>query len=47
MYKFKTQYCPKKAMRHDWSECFYAHSLQDYRRSPAKFKYLPEDCKDL
>lgn len=31
-------------VRHDRGNCPYAHNIQDYRRNPRDYKYLPEKC---
>lgn len=47
MFTYKTTYCPNIAEKHDWTQCIYAHRFTDYRRSPQKFHYQPEDCPKL
>jgi len=46
MYKYKTQYCPQKNIKHDWSICIYAHRPSDFRRPPDKYLYFHDDCKN-
>jgi len=42
MYRFKTLWCPY-GIQHDWHRCVYAHTYQDWRRSP-KLLYGSEPC---
>lgn len=47
MYRYKTAYCPQKNVKHDWSQCIYAHRPQDFRRQPDQYVYFPDDCKNF
>lgn len=42
MQRFKTLWCPF-GVQHDWHQCVYAHTYQDWRRSP-KLGYGSEPC---
>ena len=47
MFRYKTSWCPKIGQKHDWAQWIYAHRLQDFRRPPDYYEYLPEDCTCL
>lgn len=47
MYRFKTQYCTQKNIKHDWAMCIFAHKPQDFRRPPDQYSNGPEDCKNI
>jgi len=42
MYSFKTLWCPY-GTQHDWHQCVYAHTYQDWRRCP-QLAYGSEPC---
>ncbi|CEL97731.1 unnamed protein product [Vitrella brassicaformis CCMP3155] len=42
MSKFKTKWCPY-GIQHDWHSCVYAHTYQDFRRTP-ELGYGSEPC---
>lgn len=42
MYRFKTLWCPF-GRQHDWHNCHYAHTYQDWRRAP-ELGYGSEPC---
>jgi hypothetical protein len=44
LYRYKTAYCPRQSVKHDMSNCLYAHWVYDYRRAPDLHNYVPEIC---
>ncbi len=44
MYRYKTLYCPRMSIKHDWNTCLYAHWIYDYRRPPDRYYYIAEMC---
>eukprot|EP01068_Selenidium_serpulae_P007606 Selendium_serpulae@DN475_c0_g1_i2.p4 len=44
MNRYKTLWCPY-GTTHDWHECLYAHTYQDWRRDPA-VGYTSEPCRE-
>jgi hypothetical protein len=34
LYGYKTSFCPILNEKHNWSDCNYAHRMQDFRRPP-------------
>ena len=47
MFRYKTAWCPRIQNKHDWSQCIYAHRLQDFRRMPDKYHYKAEECQHV
>ena len=36
--------CPFNYIKHDRSQCYYAHNWQDFRRRPPDYNYEPISC---
>jgi hypothetical protein len=47
LYGYKTSFCPILNEKHNWSDCNYAHRMQDFRRPPQNYFYLPEWCSQI
>lgn len=47
MFSYKTSFCPILNEKHNWSDCNYAHRMQDFRRPPQQYGYYPEWCPQL
>lgn len=44
IFHYKTLWCPFNYVKHDRSQCVYAHNWQDYRRKPHLYNYEPVSC---
>jgi hypothetical protein len=47
LHAYKTSFCPILNEKHNWSDCNYAHRMQDFRRPPKDYFYLPDWCDKI